>query len=205
MTRTETLKRKLAKVQDAGHHYERLIAALAPDPREWEYTGECIDAGVGAASSQNPPRCACGHPIRFIFLIKRARDGATTQVGSVCINHFDRIAPETYKALKAAEADLLARVKEAERKAEEARRQRAAKRAERTFRKALDEARTKYDAYRARGRKAPYALWEAVASWKWRVPSQPPEYQRTSSYIRWYKKQTKRLREAVKALPEDYD
>jgi len=60
-------------------HLQRLADGMAPDPREWAYTGEVQDAkGAGA-------RCVCGHPIRWIFVIRRDRDGATLPIGSTCI------------------------------------------------------------------------------------------------------------------------
>lgn len=60
-------------------HLQKLADAMAPEPREWSYTGEVVDAqGEGA-------KCVCGHPIRWIFVIRRERDGALLPIGSTCI------------------------------------------------------------------------------------------------------------------------
>jgi len=61
---------------------DRLRAAMAPDPSHWEFTGEVRDAGAYGASS-----CACGHDIRYEFLIERG-DGESLIIGSTCIEKY---------------------------------------------------------------------------------------------------------------------
>jgi len=60
-------------------HLTRLATAMAPDTTEWEFEGEIID------DEEMGSRCACGHPIRYVFVIRRKRDGATLNIGSTCI------------------------------------------------------------------------------------------------------------------------
>ena len=60
-------------------HLKRIADAMYPDPREWAYTGQVIDAGAPCE------KCACGHPIRYIFVIERKRDGKALPIGSTCI------------------------------------------------------------------------------------------------------------------------
>ena len=73
------------EAQESIAHAQAIADKLAPDCREWEWTGETIDAGKGATQGFNPPRCACGHPIRYLFPLVRERDGATVNIGSTCI------------------------------------------------------------------------------------------------------------------------
>jgi hypothetical protein len=56
------------------------VRALAPDPSEWGYDGTCIDNGPRSRA-----HCVCGQPIRYVFVVTRARDGRSIDVGSVCI------------------------------------------------------------------------------------------------------------------------
>lgn len=60
-------------------HVLRLADAMAPDPTEWSYDGEVLD-GKG-----NNVHCACGRTIRWVFPIRRSRDGAQLAIGSTCI------------------------------------------------------------------------------------------------------------------------
>lgn len=62
-------------------HIKRIADAMAPDPTQWEYHGDCIDAGslVGA-------QCTCGHPIRYVFPVVNPHDGRTLPIGSTCIS-----------------------------------------------------------------------------------------------------------------------
>jgi hypothetical protein len=77
-TTTRDANRAEAAVNDALHA-KKIGDAMMPDPREWTFEGEVADAGnLGA-------RCTCGHPIRYVFTIRRDRDGATLPIGSVCI------------------------------------------------------------------------------------------------------------------------
>jgi ribosomal protein L37AE/L43A len=75
---TQDIKKEERKLENL-HHVQRLAAAMAPDPKEWEYRGEMIDSG-GVSDF-----CSCGHPIRFIFPIYNKRTGKSIPIGSVCI------------------------------------------------------------------------------------------------------------------------
>lgn len=77
-----SVERRAARVEAALEslaHTKRLADGMAPDPKEWAYEGEVSDAGFAGAT------CTCGHPIRYVFTIRRARDGKTLPIGSVCI------------------------------------------------------------------------------------------------------------------------
>jgi len=114
--KTELIQTEIEKVERRGSHVQALLAALV-NPSEWTYTGMCVDAGGSDA------KCACGHPIRWCFLIEHPTLGQT-QVGSTCIENIAGINPELGAALVAAreklEADLKAAQAQARRTAAEA-------------------------------------------------------------------------------------
>lgn len=61
-------------------HALRIAAKLTPDARQWTHEAEdVVDCGT-----QSTATCACGHPIRWAFLLRHA-DGRTVKIGSVCI------------------------------------------------------------------------------------------------------------------------
>ena len=64
----------------AGHHLDRLREAMDHVPSEWRYNGDVRDTGFPGDG-----RCACGHKIRYEFVIERPRDGAKLVIGSHCI------------------------------------------------------------------------------------------------------------------------
>lgn len=73
--RIETLEKGIENLE----HVMRIAKAMEPDPREWAYNGAMAEGGENTA-------CACGHkPIKTVFVIERARDGASLLIGSVCI------------------------------------------------------------------------------------------------------------------------
>jgi hypothetical protein len=65
---------------DAPHAYARLRQAMAPDPSRWYYTGRVNDTGEYGESN-----CACGHEIRYEFIIACEDDDRTLIIGSTCI------------------------------------------------------------------------------------------------------------------------
>lgn len=77
-------------------HAAKIAAAMMPEPREWAFQGEVFDSGTYGAAE-----CTCGHPIRYVFVIRRERDGKALDIGSTCIE-------ETVPALIAAGAEKLA-------------------------------------------------------------------------------------------------
>lgn len=69
----------LSRAVDQRRHMAIVAAAMAPDPTEWSCDGDAAD-GKGADI-----KCACGQQIRWVFLLRRERDGAFLQIGSTCI------------------------------------------------------------------------------------------------------------------------
>jgi hypothetical protein len=67
-------------IGEAPHAYARLRQAMAPDPSRWRYTGKVNDTGEYGGS-----RCACGHEIRYEFIIACEDDARTLIIGSTCI------------------------------------------------------------------------------------------------------------------------
>jgi len=65
---------------DAPHAYARLRKAMAPDPSLWYYTGKVNDTGEYGESN-----CACGHEVRYEFIIACKGDTRTLIIGSTCI------------------------------------------------------------------------------------------------------------------------
>jgi len=191
-------ERKLERMANKAHYIGNLIAALG-DPSEWEYTGECVDAGKDSTQ-----KCACGHSIRYVFYIKRPRDSATNQVGSTCIDHFQGINPALYENLKQAEEKMKKRLAEMKKKAKEAKQQAEVERLEQAYkakRQALVELYNKYrggdTSYYARYRIPPW-LYE-LFNWRRRrfIPFEAPRYQRKTDYIRWYNEKIKWIDELV--------
>lgn len=66
--------------EDAPHAYARLRQAMAPDPSRWYYTEQVNDTGEYGESN-----CACGHEIRYEFIIACEDDDRTLVIGSTCI------------------------------------------------------------------------------------------------------------------------
>ncbi len=64
--------------------YQRLLAALAPNPTRWEWRGESYEAAYYGQYS-----CACGHPIRRLHPIYCRVTGRLMVIGGVCLEaHF---------------------------------------------------------------------------------------------------------------------
>jgi hypothetical protein len=186
-TTIDRLESEVLEQQDRATHALALLTALAPDPSKWEYRGECFDGGEQS-------KCACGHPIRWEFPIYRENE--VKVVGSTCVNHFAALNPTTGALMLSKLAELEDRLAAAKKAAKAAARQVEVDAARVRFEATLTAARVKFDSYRARGVKAPWELWRAVASYR-RVPSKAPEYSRACDYIRWYKQETARLERAM--------
>ena len=101
-------------------HLKRLADAMKPDAREYEYRGEVVDAAGENA------KCSCGHPIRYVFLVRRKTDNHAVPIGSVCIEtsvpwliaHGNQALAD---ALSGAVAKLKKEIAEAKRREAEAR------------------------------------------------------------------------------------
>lgn len=61
-------------------HAAKIASAMCPDPKEWAYNGKSYEVEGFILE-----KCACGHPIRQVFVIERERDGKTLNIGSTCI------------------------------------------------------------------------------------------------------------------------
>ena len=87
-----------------------LLRAFGGNVEGWEYVG-MTDAGEGVTRMMNPPKCPCGHVIRYICNWEH-KDGRKTHTGNVCVDSvpelgaeiFSSIAEDT-KRLKKEEAD----------------------------------------------------------------------------------------------------
>jgi len=201
-TKLEKLEEQAARVSSASEHAQRLIESLV-DLTAWSFTGNVIDHGAGATNHQNAPRCVCGHPVRYHYEIRADRDvgnwkaGDTTYVGSVCIGQVGYLNPGLANAIKEAEKKLMEKLKEAKKKAHLAQIEERVKALREEYDELLDRLNALYDHFRNRGLRAPYDLWAAVASYKWRLPQEPPKYQRAGNYVRWYEK---KIKEAKRVL-----
>lgn len=198
VTKIEKIEAELDRATSARAYVDRLIASLG-DLREWYHHGEVIDHGKGAADQFNPPRCACGHPIRYAFVIHHPTRG-TAWVGTECIGRIGELSPELAESLAATEEALRRKLREAK---AQARRAAADTRAQ----EALDEYSRAYYRVREwcepllRERRVPYDLWYALFSRARYVkpPECCPPYSRAADRMRWARTQMERLRLALQA------
>lgn len=195
MATVETLEHKHGKLERTKEHYGALLRALSPNPKDWEYTGEMID--LGSPWGGGGGWCACGHQIRWAFLLHRKTNQAEqVQVGSTCICHFQTINEVTYHDLVEADKALQARLKDAKKAAKKAVQEKNVQAAKETFDTLYAQVQALNSSYVALGKRTPRILWEAWSS-SFRVPQQPPQYQRASSLLKWYSKQIERLEQVV--------
>lgn len=166
-----------------------LVAALG-DPKDWEYKGECFEDNSHHAA------CSCGHPIVYVFPIYHRVTGAMKPLGSTCIEYFSQ-AGDIYAGLVAGLAKLETRLAEAKKAAKRAQDEVKVDAARTEYETAHTAMRDSFQAYRERGQMAPRALWQAVESSYYRIPSRCPEYQRPCDYLKWYAKQTKAVNFAM--------
>lgn len=198
MAAIETLQTKIERVQSAERHYGALLRALSPDPEDWEYTGECLDTGHDY--------CACGHAIRWAFLLRRkSKPTKMVQVGSTCICHFQNINETTYQHLVMAEQELSEQLKAAKKQAKKAAQEKQVQAARQQFETLYTQAHDMFQAYHIAEQRAPRALWEVIVHHYNQVPKNPPEYQRVSALQKWYERKICQLQDALKGCvcPED--
>jgi hypothetical protein len=88
----DAMERIAEEKEQSLHHVQALINALG-DPSKWEYRDEMNDTG-----SMNS-RCACGHAIRYEFIIY-SPEGKTAILGSTCIENFSQFNPESAARMK---------------------------------------------------------------------------------------------------------
>jgi hypothetical protein len=77
---------------------ELLLAAFGGNVEGWQYVG-MVDAGEGVTMSINPPRCPCGHAIRFICNWEH-KDGRKTHTGNVCVDTVPELGAEIFSTIK---------------------------------------------------------------------------------------------------------
>ena len=165
-----------------------LVAALG-DPKEWEYTGDCVQGDPGKT------HCACGHPIMDCYIIRHKANGCQNMLGSTCIGYFEQ-AGDIYSHLCVAVAAQERKLADAKKAAKRAADEIKVSEARAAYETRYDTLLARFRAYRERGQMAPRELWSAMAS-HYRVHRTAPEYQRPCDYLKWYAKQTKIL-EAVR-------
>jgi len=195
MTKVSALKSQIDKKANTLHHASALIAALK-NPSEWEYTGECLDAGVNSSES-----CACGHPIRYCFVIKHPIYGIN-QVGSTCIEHFKAINPALYESLQNADQALRDQLAEARRQAKAVQNADKIKVAKAAYLEVWLEARAIQQMLKDRIIPVrPYSPEGKLFIPFWRLqaeyPAESPEYARAHSYIKWYTEKAAALKMLV--------
>lgn len=109
-----SLENEAFKAENKTAYIERILGRLG-NGEDWEYRGECLDAG------KSPAYCVCGHPIRWQFVIHRTNNGTDTAiVGSECVQHFMFLNPKLYNSLATAVEELRAKIAEEKKKIKEA-------------------------------------------------------------------------------------
>jgi hypothetical protein len=161
-----------------------LVAALG-DPKDWEYTGECVQGDLSKT------RCACGHPIMVCYLIEHKETKRRSMLGSTCIGYFAQ-AGDIYANLVVAVANQERKLTEAKKAAKRAADEIKVAEARAAYEARYDLLMARFRAYRERCELAPKELWWAMAS-HYRVHRTAPEYQRPCDYLKWYAKQNKAL------------
>ncbi len=194
MTVIERTEEVLANLNANTNHVAVLLAAMNNDPSAWEYDGsEPVDNGEGASMSINPPRCACGHPVRYQFVIRNiANPKQIINLGTTCINYLSDIDASMYADMVAAvkrQAEKLAALKRA---AKAATQDAEIEKLAAEYKQIYDARIATYNAIRESGKRVVYNAWYALAS-SHRLPYSPPEYTRKASYIAWYKKHLPRI------------
>jgi hypothetical protein len=161
-----------------------LVTALG-DPKEWEYTGDCVQGDPGKT------HCACGHPIMDCYIIRHKATGRQNMLGSTCIGYFEQ-AGDIYSSLCVAVAAQERKLAEAKKAAKRAADEIKVSEARTAYETRYDTLLARFRAYRERGQMAPRELWSAMAS-HYRVHRTAPEYQRPCDYLKWYEKQSRAL------------
>ena len=173
-------------------HVQRVADAMYPNPTEWEFTGQVVDGKGGNA------HCSCGHPIRYIFVIERKRDGQALPIGSTCITSTVPYlqahgAANLATALEQALADHLKALAEMEKAQRAAEQDAVCQLACREWESVRDHAREIVLPMKQRGLWIPRGIWYLWYCGKVHVC---PTYSRVSSRIAWYRKATASIREA---------
>lgn len=176
---TDTLCLALDDNAARAAHVQSLLRALG-NPSEWTFNGAVTDTG-----REDGGRCACGHPIRYLFHIEHTTRGAAC-VGSTCINHIAEISPELGAALGAARERLESSLAEAKAKAKRAIADAENVRLWNEYQIEREKAIARHRANRAAGIRSPYSLWQFCDGWREKYNRQsPPEYTRACDLKKW--------------------
>ena len=177
-------EKALCKTKDALGHKKALLDALG-NPSLYDFTGDVVDAGKGSIS-----KCACGHPIRWEYIIEHRITNQRAKVGSTCIEHFQFVNPELYEKLTEAVKVTEEEIKEIKRKAKKAENQEKVQKAKKEYEQLATEVYNRYQDYRNRGEYAPYELWWAATH---NCGNCKKTYKTARRYINWYNRQAKTL------------
>ena len=183
-TKVDELTRNEADRKRNTAHYARLLEVLG-DGREWEYTGICNDLEKPVG------KCACGHPVRYEFVIERMSDKKTAVLGSECINYFKEVNPETFAAMQAAHAAILAKLAEAKKAAKAAQQAVEVEAARHTWQGCKERAEAILEAASDDNRFLPYDLYRL--RYRTAYLDEAPEYQRACDLRKWYEKAAKEI------------
>lgn len=95
-------------------HAQRLLDAMGGSPEGWEYTGEILEGDPAKT------KCACGHPIRWLFIWEHIASNRKLITGSVCVENLPGITESYIEAMRQDLETAIAAKKAAARKAKEA-------------------------------------------------------------------------------------
>ncbi len=191
MTSIDQMERREADIENASHHWARLLDKLG-DGREWEYQGEVNDCGKPIS------KCACGHAIRWEYVIHRERDGAVAVVGSECINSFQDANPDLWAALTAAAEKVKADLAEAKRQAKAARDNEDVM----TLQAAWQDQVARAERFIAQAAEWDRYLPETLYHLKCRTIylRGPKQFKRTCDYKRWYAEAERQITKVLEGL-----
>lgn len=92
----DQLERKADKTQDNLNYNNALLLALG-NPQDWDYTGVVVDSGKNSTS-----KCACGHHIRYQFIVEHNVTGEKKSVGSTCVVTIKHLNPKMVDSIESA-------------------------------------------------------------------------------------------------------
>lgn len=183
-----------AHSQERGIEWRAALTKRLGDGKDWKFTGEVADGGINSQA-----KCACNHPIRWIFIIQNKKDGRLESLGSTCICYFAGINPEAFEALTAAHEELLQKLANLKSREKKAQAEAETDKAKILYEETYNRAKALYTENRDAERRSSRSLWAAFESWKFRQPAEcPKRYTRTSDYRKWYEKNTEYLVKVIR-------
>lgn len=178
------------------NHRQRLLRALNNEPGKYVFTGVINDLGLPVGS------CACGHTIRYEFIIQHIDTGVTNILGSTCITLFHDYNPN--------EADKMAEewdkykkdIKDKEKEEKERILSSELSKVAICYQNLHDMASIINSIYNILKKKAPYDIWRTTTPYYNRLASSCPiEYKTLKPYIKWYKESFDVLKKAINETP----